>query len=115
MTEGIIIALISAGVPTIATAITAYFQARSSNKHAAKQSIFQMILEDHVAVSEGRLPTNYQNILHEYDVYHKNGGNSYVEKKVNEYIKWFGEIRPWKNGQTSQDSRGSIKSAQKGE
>lgn len=93
MTEGIIIALISAGIPTVATAITAYFQARSSNKHAAKQSIFQMILEDHVAWQERKLPTNYQNILHEYDEYHKNGGNSYVTEKVEDYKKWHARIQ----------------------
>lgn len=97
MTEGIIIALISAGIPTIATAITAVIQARANNKHAAKQSIFQMILEDHVAVNEGRLPTNYQNILHEYDVYHKNGGNSYVTEKVEAYKAWFIRIQNQKN------------------
>lgn len=93
MTEGIIIALISAGIPTVATAITAYFQAHSSNKHAAKQSIFQMILEDHVAWQERKLPTNYQNILHEYDEYHKNGGNSYVTEKVEDYKKWHARIQ----------------------
>ncbi len=99
MTESVLIALISAGLPTIATTITALLQRRSSEKHAAKQSIMQMILEDHVAVSEGHLPTNYQNILHEYDIYHKNGGNSYVKKKVDEYIDWF-------NGTEKKISRG---------
>lgn len=93
MTEGIIIALISAGVPTIATTITAIIQARTSNKHAAKQSIFQMILEDHVAANEGRIPTNYQNILREYDIYHKNGGNSYVTEKVETYKTWFKNLQ----------------------
>lgn len=87
------IALISAGIPTIATTITAIIQARTSNKHAAKQSIFQMILEDHVAANEGRLPTNYQNILSEYDVYHKNGGNSYVTEKVDAYKTWFKDLQ----------------------
>lgn len=87
------IALISAGIPTIATTITAILQARTSNKHAAKQSIFQMILEDHVAANEGRLPTNYQNILREYDVYHKNGGNSYVTEKVDAYKTWFKDLQ----------------------
>lgn len=89
MSEAVIIALISAGFPVIATTITALLQRRSSEKHAAKQSIMQMILEDHVAVSEGHLPTNYQNILHEYDIYHKNGGNSYVTNKVRDYEDWF--------------------------
>lgn len=92
MTESVLIALISAGLPTIATTITALLQRRSSEKHAAKQSIMQMILEDHVAVSEGHLPTNYQNILHEYDIYHKNGGNSYLTKKVKDYEAWFSTI-----------------------
>ena len=89
MSEAVIIALISAGFPVIATTITALLQRRSSEKHAAKQSIMQMILEDHVAVSEGHLPTNYQNILHEYDIYHRNGGNSYVTNKVRDYEDWF--------------------------
>lgn len=89
MSEAVIIALISAGFPVLATAITAYLQHRTTNRNAAKQSILQMILEDHVAVSEGHLPTNYQNILHEFDIYSKNNGNSYVEKKVREYESWF--------------------------
>ena len=40
MSDEVMIALISAGIPTIATAITAVIQARANNKHAAKQSIF---------------------------------------------------------------------------
>ena len=92
MTEGVIIALISAGLPTITTAITAVIQSRQSKKHAAKQSIFQMILEDHIAVGEGHLPSNYQNILNEYDNYHKNGGNSYVTEKVEDYKDWFDKL-----------------------
>ena len=93
MSDSVIIALISAGFPVLATAITAFVQWRSNEKHAAKQSILQMILEDHVAVNEGALPTNYQNILHEYDVYHKNGGNSYVTEKVEDYKTWFIKVQ----------------------
>lgn len=89
MSEAVIIALISAGFPVLTTAITAYIQQRATNRNAAKQSILQMIIEDHVAVSEGHLPTNYQNILHEFDIYSKNNGNSYVAEKVDEYKKWF--------------------------
>ena len=51
-----------------------------------------MILEDHMANQEGHLPTNYQNILHEFDIYTKSGGNSYVAEKVEEYKKWFIEV-----------------------
>ena len=93
MSDSVIIALISAGFPVLATAVTALLQRRSNEKHAAKQSILQMILEDHVAVNEGQIPTNYQNILHEYDIYHKNGGNSYITEKVEDYKTWFIKVQ----------------------
>lgn len=98
MSEAIVIALITAGFPVATTAITAVCQSRAAKKNAAKQSILQMILEDHMAVQEGHLPTNYQNILHEFDVYSKNGGNSYVAEKVEEYKKWFKRIQGEKHG-----------------
>ena len=93
MTEAIAVALITAGLPTLATAITAAVQARNTRRNEAKRSILQLILEDHVAWQEGHLPTNYQNILHEYDIYHKNGGNSYVTEKVETYKSWFALIQ----------------------
>ena len=96
MPDEVLIAIISAGVPTLATTITAIIQARASTRHAAKQSILQMILEDRVAVQEKSLPTNYQNVLREYDEYHKNGGNSFVTDKVNDYKKWFSQIEKGK-------------------
>jgi archaellum component FlaG (FlaF/FlaG flagellin family) len=92
MSDTVIIAIIGAvagGLPTVATIITALLQARTSNRHNAKQSIFQMIMEDKVAVLYGGIPSNYQNILNEYDIYHKNGGNSYVTEKVEAYKKWY--------------------------
>lgn len=92
MDEQIIIALITAGLPVVATAISAVTSRRRMERHAAKQSILQMIMEDHISVGEGHLPTNYQNVLHEYDIYHKNGGNSYVTEKVDDYKKWFAKI-----------------------
>ena len=97
MSEAVVVALITAGIPTITTTVTAICQGRVTRKNAAKQSILQMILEDHIAVQEGHLPTNYQNILHEFDIYAKNGGNSYVADKVSEYKKWFVTIE--KNNQ----------------
>lgn len=96
MPDEVLIAIISAGIPTLATTITAIIQARASTRHAAKQSILQMILEDRVAVQEKSLPTNYQNVLREYDEYHKNGGNSFVTDKVNDYKKWFSQIEKGK-------------------
>ena len=92
MSEQIIISLITAGLPVLATAISALANRRRTDRNAAKQSILQMIMEDHIAVQEGHLPTNYQNVLHEYDIYHKNGGNSYVSEKVEEYKRWFTKI-----------------------
>jgi hypothetical protein len=89
--EEIIIAAISAGFPTIATIVTSAMHAKVAAKNAAKQSILQMIMEDHMAVAEGKLPTNYQNILHEFDIYTAKGGNSYVKRKVEEYDAWWHE------------------------
>lgn len=98
MSEAVIVALITAGIPTVTTAVTAVTQARYAKKNAAKQSILQMILEDHMAVQENHLPTNYQNILHEFDLYTKNGGNSYVSDKVAEYKKWWLSIEKERKG-----------------
>lgn len=92
MSDAVVIALISAGFPTLTTVITAILQRRVGNMHDARHSILQLIMEDHLAVHEGHLPTNYQNILHEYDVYKKNGGNSYLLEKVEEYKKWYAKI-----------------------
>lgn len=92
MGEAVIVALITAGFPTITTAVTAIFQSRETKKNAAKSAILQMILEDHVANTEGHLPTNYQNVLQEFDKYTKNGGNTYVADKVDEYKKWFVQV-----------------------
>ena len=92
MNEQIIISLITAGLPVVATTISSLANRRRTDRNAAKQSILQMIMEDHIAVHEGHLPTNYQNVLHEYDISHKNGGNSYVSEKVTEYKSWFTRI-----------------------
>lgn len=89
----IIAALITAGIPSTATVVVAFIQGRLMSKHAARQSILQLIMEDHMAVQEGRLPTNYQSVLLEYDNYKKAGGNSYITDKVDEYKKWFSNIQ----------------------
>lgn len=91
MSDDILIALITAGVPSAFTAVATLFQNRLSKKHAARNSILQLIMEDHISVQEGRFPTNFQSVLHEYDIYKKNGGNSFVKSKVDEYIDWFAE------------------------
>lgn len=98
MSDAVIIALITAGFPVLTTAITAICQSRAAKKNAAKDSILQMIMEDHLAVLEDGLPTNYQNILHEFDIYSKNGGNSYVHDKIEDYKKWFKHVEGEKHG-----------------
>lgn len=89
MSEAVLIALISAGVPTITTAIVGFIQSRTAQRNSAKSDILQMIMEDHLAVHEGHLPTNYQNIMTAYDRYHKAGGDSYITDKKDEYKEWF--------------------------
>ena len=92
MSDTVALALISLGgtiVSAVVTVVTTIIRGRASARHSAKQSILQMIMEDHQAVAEGHIPTNYQNILDEYDDYHHTGGNSYITEKVNDYKKWF--------------------------
>lgn len=89
--EEIIIAAIGAGLPMVTTIVNGLLQAKTAARNAAKQSILQMIMEDHMAVQEDKLPTNYQNILHEFDIYRSKGGNSYVGQKVEEYKAWWHE------------------------
>lgn len=101
MSDAVIIALITAGFPTLTTAITAVCQSRAAKKNAAKDSILQMIMEDHLSVLEDGLPTNYQNILHEFDIYSKNGGNSYVHEKIDDYKKWFKHVEGEKHGRNT--------------
>ena len=91
--ENIITALITACVPASVTLILGLNNKKLNKQHAAKQSILQMILEDRVRVSSGGLPENYQAILHEFDIYTKNGGNSYVHNKVDEYVEWYKSLR----------------------
>lgn len=94
MTEPVIIALISAvagGLPTLATIVSAILQSRENKKNFAKQSILNLINEDKTEALYGNMPDNYQNVLHEYDLYSKNGGNSYVSEKVAAYKTWYTE------------------------
>lgn len=87
--ENIIVAAITVLVPSITTLITTKSIKKQANKHSARQSIMQLILEDHVRVNENKLPENRQNILNEYDEYVASGGNSYIHGKVEEYEEWY--------------------------
>lgn len=87
----IIIALITVCIPSLTTLLTSHSNKKRIEMYNAKQSIFQMIIEDKIRIIEGNIPENYQIILNEYDTYNKKGGNSYVHEKVEDYIKWYKE------------------------
>lgn len=92
VSDAVIIAIIGAiagGLPTLATIVSAILQSRENKKNFAKNSILQLINEDKTEALYGNMPDNYQNVLHEFDQYSKNGGNSYVAGKVEAYKKWY--------------------------
>ena len=92
--EGIIIALITAGVPAMVTLITSSKHKKMSKMHSAKQSILQMQMEDVISVEIlKKLPMNYSNIHYEYDAYKNNGGNSHIDIKMKEYEEWYRAIK----------------------
>lgn len=81
-------------VPAVITAIASILGVRQGKMFAAKQSILQMQMEDVIAVEIlHRLPSNYNRILYEYDIYKRSGGNSDVDEKMEEYRKWYHRIR----------------------
>lgn len=92
MTEQVAIALITVLIPSLTTIITSLIAKKDNYMHNAKQSILQLIVEDKIRVMEGGIPENKQNILKEFDLYSKKGGNSYVHEKVDNYVKWYNLI-----------------------
>lgn len=97
--SSVIVAMLSAG----ATIVTVVVKNKSTNKkldehrramerHNAKQSILQLILEDKVDFQDGKFPQNYVQVHDEYDTYHANGGNGVMTKKVAEYDSWYEAI-----------------------
>ena len=84
--------IITAIIPALVTIFTTISVKRQANKHSARQSILQLILEDKMRVFEKKLPENYQAIHQEYDEYLKSGGNSYIKEKVEDYKKWYESI-----------------------
>ena len=89
----IYVALITVSIPSLVTLITHIFSQRTSKMHSAKQSILQMIMEDVIAVEVlHKLPINRSSIYYEYDHYKKNGGNSDIDKKKQEYEEWYEKL-----------------------
>lgn len=88
----IIVALITVLIPSVTTIITSKQAKKENYMHNAKQSIFQLIVEDKIRVMEGGIPENKQAICDEFDTYQKDGGNSYVHEKVDDYLEWYSSI-----------------------
>ena len=89
----IIVTAITICVPATVTLFTTKAVKRQANKHACRQSILQLIMEDKMSVMEGKLPENHQAILDEHDEYKQNGGNSYIHQKVDEYEEWYQTLK----------------------
>lgn len=91
--EDIIVTAISVGVPSITSVVVGIINYKTSAKNSAKASILQLIMEDRMDWKDGKFPSNYQAVLHEYDIYTKAGGNSYVKERVEAYKAWYKEIQ----------------------
>ncbi len=85
----IIVTFITICVPAFVTLITTKSVKRQANKHACRQSILQLIIEDKISVMEGKIPENYKSIMDEYDEYHACHGNHYIDGKIEEYKAWY--------------------------
>lgn len=92
MDNAIIGSVIVATISGLTTIITSCIQRKETRVSSSRESILQLILEDKINVSEGKLPNNKENILHEFDRYKQNGGNSYVGSKVDEYLEWYKSV-----------------------
>lgn len=92
----IIVAIITA-IPTIITVVVKAKQTdnkveklHSSNEQSQIRSeILQLVMEDKLSVMEGKLPTNYKDIMNLYDYYESQHWNTYTKRKVNEYEQWY--------------------------
>lgn len=90
MSSETLIEIARVALPVMATIVTGIQTNRLAKRHAAKQSILQMIMEDQFNWELFRkFPVNYGNIQDEYETYHKYGGNGEVTKKVKEYNSWY--------------------------
>lgn len=106
--KDIVLALIAI-IPTTATALSTIYlnkqrhidrkdQEQRDARSDAKSSIQNMIMEDVIRAEVlGKMPENRTDIEDEYSVYHANGGNGKITRKVNEYKKWYDQFKPSKD------------------
>lgn len=110
MMQDIIVTAISVGVPSITSVVVGIINYKTSAKNSAKASILQLIMEDRMDWKDGKFPSNYQAVLHEYDIYTKAGGNSYCKERVEQYKAWYAKVEgEWKNGRTLADTKEDTK------
>ena len=96
-------------IPTTATALSTIYlnrqrhndkieQERRDARSDAKSSIQNMITEDVIRAEVlGKMPENMCDIEDEYTIYHANGGNGKITRKVKEYKSWYAQFSPNKN------------------
>lgn len=96
-------------IPTTATALSTIYlnrqrhndrkdQERRDARSDAKSSIQNMIVEDVIRAEVlGKMPENMCDIEEEYGIYHANGGNGKITRKLNEYKAWYAQFSPNKN------------------
>lgn len=80
-------------IPSIVTAILTIRGSKERKMFAAKQMIQGMQSEDYISVElRKKPPSNHDRKLLEYDEYRKNGGNSDMVGKMDEYRKWYASL-----------------------
>lgn len=79
--------LIGPAVVGLISIIPALLNRKESRVNFSRIAIICLITEDRLNMHLGKLPTNKEAILHEFDTYSENGGNSYIKEKVDTYLE----------------------------
>lgn len=70
-----------------------------NRREAKKMMIFQLINDDKINhLLDKREPRNAEKIHYEFDLYEKDGGNSWVKHEVAEYDEWREEVKKSQRG-----------------
>lgn len=88
MSDAIIIALISAGIPACVTLWTSRKTKVDAEKQSKRASILALITMDKVNWQEGKPPVNQVSIHRLFDEYVALGGNSFIVDVMDDYDEW---------------------------